>query len=119
MGGCVTKDVEKLSDKHLFATITSNGVLALAQQGKFLDISPETISDKSKAGSFTKSLVCVQAVWFMFKCIVRIVEGYSLALLEIHTIVHIVCALAMYLLWWKVIFIINIPLSSTSLILNP
>ena len=103
MGGCSTIDLEGLSDKHISATITCKGILALARQGKFLDISPEIILDKSKADAFTKGLVCVQATWFVVKYIGRMTEGHSLVLLEIHTIIHVLCALFMYLLWWKVI----------------
>lgn len=49
-----------------------------------------------------KCLVCMQVVWFVIQCVARAAAKYPLILVEIHTIVHVVCALSMYILWWKV-----------------
>lgn len=103
MGG-FTVDVEKLHNKLSRATLTPSGVLALADRGRFLDISPETVSDKSKASPITKALICIQVVWMVVQCIARKAVDYPLTLLEIHTMVHVVCALTLYSLWWKVRF---------------
>jgi len=83
-------------------TITSNAVTYLAEQGHFLDISPETISDKSKANLIGKALICVQVTWMMTQCIARKLAGYPLSLLEVHTMVHVVCALMLYVFWYSV-----------------
>lgn len=83
-------------------TLTSRGVMYLAQQGKFLDISPNTISDKSKATITTKGLICIQVTWMVLQCIVRKGAGYPLTLLEIHTMVHVLCALLLYTFWFAV-----------------
>ena len=102
MGGCITRDVENLSDQHTNTTITPKGAIALAREGLFIDISPETISDKSKANLIGKSLVCTQALWFAVQCIARAISSYPLVLIEVHTMVHVVCAITMYMLWWEV-----------------
>lgn len=101
MGG-FTVDVEKLHNRLSRVTITPEGVIALAKQGFFLDVSPETVSDKSKADVITKALICIQVLWMVIQCIARKAAGYPLALLEIHTMVHVVCALTLYSLWWEV-----------------
>ena len=101
MGGFVY-DVKNLVDDYSLVTLTPLGVIGLARQGQFVDISTEDITDKSKADVFTKSLVCVQVLWMVIQCIAREAAGYPLTLLEIHTMVHVVCALIIYVLWWKV-----------------
>ena len=101
MGGFLY-DIENLADNLGLMTLTPRGVIALAGQGQFVDISTEDIREKSKADVFTKSLVCVQVSWMVIQCIARKAAGYPLTLLEIHTMVHVVCALTIYVLWWKV-----------------
>ena len=101
MGGFVY-DVENLRDDLSFLTITPRGIIALARQGHFVDISTGDITDKCKADIFTKSLICIQVSWIVIQCIARKAAGYPLTLLEIHTMVHVVCALVLYVLWWKV-----------------
>ena len=101
MGGFVY-DVENLREDLSLVTLTPRGIITLAKQGQFVDISTEDITDKSKADIFTKSLICIQVSWMAIQCIARKAAGYPLTLLEIHTMVHVVCALVLYLLWWKV-----------------
>ena len=59
MGGFVY-DVENLADNFSLVTLTPRGIIALARQGQFVDISTEDIKDKSKADIFTKILICIQ-----------------------------------------------------------
>ena len=101
MGGFVY-DVEDLRDDLSLMTIKPCGIIGLARQGQFVDISNKDITDKSKADIFTKSLICIQVSWMVIQCIARKAAGYPLTLLEIHTMVHVVCALILYVLWWKV-----------------
>ena len=106
MGGCITKNVEKISDRYTQATVTSKGAIALARNGIFIDIPSETISDKSKANLFGKGLVCIQATWFIIQCVARVTASYPLVLIELHTMVHVACALVMYILWWEVCLVL-------------
>lgn len=95
MGGFLV-DVDKLHNKLSRVTLTSRGVIALAKRNRFLDISPKTVSDKSKANIITKALICIQVFWMVVQCISRKAFGYPLTLFEIHTMVHVVCALTLY-----------------------
>ena len=64
MGG-VVYDVENLRDDICLVTLTPRGVIALARQGQFVNISTEDITDKSKADIFTKTLICIQVSWMV------------------------------------------------------
>lgn len=61
----------------------------------------DDIGDKSKADNLAKSLVCIQVLWIIGQAIERRAANYPLTILEIHTIVHAICALFMYTLWWN------------------
>lgn len=101
MGGFVV-DVRDIHDDHKFVAINSAGVELLARQGHFLEMPVEKIADRSKANFLTKLLVCFQVTWMLTQCIARKTAGYPLTLLELHTMVHVVCALCIYACWWKV-----------------
>ena len=103
MGGIATQAVGKIvDDEDRRLTLTPEAVLFFARDGVFFDIPPEVISDKSKANLLGKGLVCAQVTWFFTQLLTRVAAEYPLALIEIHTVVHVVCALSMYVLWWKV-----------------
>lgn len=102
MGGIATEDVAKLlDDENRRITLTPRAVRQFARDGAFFEISPATISDKRKANLLGKGLVCIQVIWFLIQWTTRVAAKYPLALIEIHTVVHVVCALSMYVLWWK------------------
>lgn len=49
-----------------------------------LKIAPDDeIKDESKANGLAKSLVCVQATWFIFQCISRMAMSLPITLLEV------------------------------------
>ena len=103
MGGIATDDVAKLKDdEHRRYVLTPDAILVFARRGTFFDIPMETILDKSKADRIGKLLVCMQVIWFFIQCVARAVAFYPLTLIEVHTMVHVFCALSMYGLWWKV-----------------
>ncbi|PMD31518.1 hypothetical protein L207DRAFT_640790 [Hyaloscypha variabilis F] len=58
------------------------------------------INDLSKADAFTKAFACIQSGWLIIQCIVRVSVGLPITQLELATMAFVVCALAMYLLWW-------------------
>ncbi|KAK0733104.1 hypothetical protein B0T26DRAFT_631727 [Lasiosphaeria miniovina] len=60
------------------------------------------IDDKSKADSIAKALVVGQVCWMAAQCIARAAYGLPIALLEIHTMVHVLCALLIYAVWFRV-----------------
>lgn len=100
MGG-LTVDISHFHENLSRATITTNGVLFLADHGYFIPIPKESIQDKSKADVLAKGLVIVQVLWVVGQTIERKAAGYPITLLEVHTTVHIVCALILYALWFR------------------
>jgi hypothetical protein len=64
------------------------------------DISDEQIRDKSKADTFTKSLVCIQATWFIVQVVGRLSTNLPISLLEMNTFLHALCCLLIYMAWW-------------------
>ena len=100
MGGLIV-DISHHHEKLSRATITRNGDLFLANHGHFLEIPKESIQDKSKADVLAKGLVIVQVLWVVGQTIERKAAGYPITILEVHTIVHIVCALILYALWFR------------------
>ncbi|KAH6696687.1 hypothetical protein BKA61DRAFT_741607 [Leptodontidium sp. MPI-SDFR-AT-0119] len=100
MGGFVV-NVEDMHNTYTIITFTTNGILYLAKHGHFCKISRGDIDDKSKADLLAKSLVCVQVLWVIGQAIERKAAGYPITLLELHTVVHVVCALLMYALWFQ------------------
>ena len=100
MGGLVA-NVEEIHNTYKIITFTTDGVLWLAYHGHFCRVSRGDIEDKSKADFLAKFLVCVQVLWVVGQAVERKAAGYPISLLEVHAMVHVVCALIMYALWWK------------------
>ena len=79
--------------------LTTQGVYKLAEHGHLPDVPEALIDDKSKADSVAKVLAVLQASWLLVQCIARWSAHLPLALLELNTLAHVVCALLMYILW--------------------
>lgn len=82
--------------------VSGTTVLWLADQGHWIKIPRAKITDKSKADTFQKILVLIQVSWMVMQCIARWMYKLPLTLLEIHTMVHVVCAMVLYGFWFKV-----------------
>ncbi|KAH7176154.1 hypothetical protein EDB81DRAFT_772004 [Dactylonectria macrodidyma] len=100
MGGLVL-DGRDLHDEYSRVTITPEGLLYLASKGHFVDISDETIKDKSKSDAFAKIIVMLQVTWMIVQTCSRLAAGLPVTIIEGHTLIHVVTALAMYALWFK------------------
>jgi hypothetical protein len=98
MGGFAV-EVDDIHNLLTRVTITVDGVLYLAKYGHFCRVKRSLIADKSKADILAKGLVCIQVLWVAGQAVERKLAGYPITLLEIHTLVHVVCALVMYGLW--------------------
>jgi len=81
--------------------VTSAGALFLAEVGLLPDIDVAQVKDKSKADLLTKVLVCFQASWMVVQCIVRDLTRLPISLLELSTVMHVMCALLIYGMWFK------------------
>lgn len=94
-------DVSHLHSSLSRLTISPKGIYFLARHGHFLRIPESTIEDKSKADVLAKLLVCLQVTWLLIQTVGRKIAGYPITLLEVHTLVHVACAIAMYGLWFQ------------------
>ncbi|KAH7169069.1 hypothetical protein DER46DRAFT_572986 [Fusarium sp. MPI-SDFR-AT-0072] len=56
---------------------------------------------QSTTDSLAKAIVLLQAIWFLIQIIARIAQKLPISLLEVNTIGHVLCALVIYLLWWR------------------
>jgi hypothetical protein len=100
MGGFAAK-IQHLHNSVTRVTITTEGILFLTRHGFLCQIKKDDIADKSKADLLAKGLVCLQVLWMAGQTIERQISGYPLTLLEVHTLVHVVCAIIMYGLWMQ------------------
>ena len=82
--------------------LAPGGVVELARLGRFIPMQAERIDDKSKANPFQKGLVFLQILWMVVQCCARAAAGAPITLLEVHTMVHVLCAMLLYLFWLKV-----------------
>src|SRR5271169_6454616 len=80
-------------------TLQKKGVEALALLDILPDIPLDTIRKRGKANSFAKGLVCLQVIWMLIQTIARKIFDLPITLLELNTVVHIRCAIAMYAIW--------------------
>lgn len=102
-GSAAGLDPENCRVENSKLQLTHAGILTLAEQfWADMHVSEDKIRDKSKANGLQKILVLLQVTWMATSCTVRLVYGLSLTLLEIHTLVHVVCAMSMFLSWFKV-----------------
>ncbi|KAJ2989973.1 hypothetical protein NUW58_g3190 [Xylaria curta] len=100
MGGFAV-DVDAIHDTSKYMTITPDGLVLLAQRGHFITLDKRTIQDRSKADVLAKTLVCVQVAWLIIQSIGRAANGLPIALLEVHVLAHVACALLLYAIWLK------------------
>jgi len=59
-----------------------------------------TYMPRAKETHWQKHL-CLQAIWFCVQCILRGFQGLPITLLELNTLAHSICALVVYVLWWR------------------
>ncbi|KAM0427891.1 hypothetical protein ACHAPT_007350 [Fusarium lateritium] len=98
VGSLPREDVE---GRGTTVRVSGKTVLWLARHGHWIRIPRAKITDKSKADTFQKILVLIQVSWMGMQCVARIVYKLPLTLLEVHTIVHVVCAVILYAFWFK------------------
>lgn len=82
-------------------SITAEGARLLSFLDRLPDIQDDQVRDKSKADGLAKFLIVVQAGWMIIQCIARLQQDLPVTLLEINTIGHVLCAFALYMLWWS------------------
>jgi hypothetical protein len=98
MGGFII-NVSPLHGFHTAMTMTHHAVLELARDSLFLPMPDNSIHDKSKADFLAKSLVFCQVPFLVVQLIARKLQALPFTLVEIHTLIHVVCAAWMYTAW--------------------
>jgi hypothetical protein len=101
MGG-FRVDVSRIDDRgRKTMCITPAGCILLANLGILLPLDNTIIDGRKRANGLAKLLVCFEVLWLAVQCIARKVSGLPMALLELHTFVHVVCAIFIYILWFR------------------
>lgn len=100
ISGGLAVDTSRISDRPWMA-LNPKGVVFFAEIGLLPRILKQDVEDLSQADAIAKSISCLQSLWFFIQTIVRRFAGLPITLIEIHTMIHIVCALLMYGLWFK------------------
>ncbi|KAF7947965.1 hypothetical protein EAE96_009035 [Botrytis aclada] len=98
MGGFAA-NVGHLHNVLKTVTFTTDGILFLSSVGLAPHLDKQEIEDKSKSDLLGKMLASLQGIWSIGQAIERKCSGYPTTMLEVHTVVHVVCALALYILW--------------------
>ncbi|WQF85262.1 hypothetical protein CDEST_10276 [Colletotrichum destructivum] len=84
--------------------LSSEGFLRLVELDEInieTTVRTSHLKDRSKANIIQKALVLMQIGWMLLQCIARKAQGLPITLLELHTMVHVACAAAMYGLWFS------------------
>lgn len=102
-------DQKPFTNKHTRLTLTARGVKLLAECGYLPNISEEEILDKSKTDKLGRFIALIQAIWMLLQILGRVAVKLPITLLEVNTLAHVLCALIIYLLWWKKPKLINEP----------
>ncbi|KAI5779942.1 hypothetical protein DFH27DRAFT_657235 [Peziza echinospora] len=95
------EDGKKPREKTQVKTLTPLGAIALIKAELLSPLDLADVQDRSKADGLSKAIVCVQATWLVVQGLARRVAGLPVTLLELHTIVHVLCALGTFGLWMK------------------
>ncbi|THV01573.1 hypothetical protein K435DRAFT_616207, partial [Dendrothele bispora CBS 962.96] len=70
-------------------------------QHKYVEITEDEITAKSKTDFLTKFIAVGQTTWFTVQCITRVTEGLVVTNLEIVTVAFAFLNIATYFLWWN------------------
>ncbi|THU80835.1 hypothetical protein K435DRAFT_767780 [Dendrothele bispora CBS 962.96] len=88
-----------------FTLFENNGYLSRCLlefliQHKYINITEDEITARSKTDFLTKSIAVVQTTWFILQCIARVTEGLVVTDLEIVTVAFALLNIVTYILWW-------------------
>ncbi|KAF1971575.1 hypothetical protein BU23DRAFT_600136 [Bimuria novae-zelandiae CBS 107.79] len=101
MGGIRIRTKSESIPSHDRLSLTAEGVRLLSFLGRLPEIDEGQVLDKSKADGLAKFLVVLQAGWMIVQTLARVHQKLPVTLLEINTMGHVVCAFALYGLWWS------------------
>jgi hypothetical protein len=100
MGG-VRVETGDCIDGYPRLNLTAEGIRLMSFMGRLPEVPETQIGDKSKADGLAKFLVVLQAGWMILQTLARVQQDLPVTLLEINTMGHVICAFALYALWWS------------------
>lgn len=82
------KSIEELAERSGFDVCGAN-------------VSEDTINDLGKSDPLTKTIACVQTLWFVTQVLSRLREHKAITLLEVSTSAYVLYAVIAYAAWWE------------------
>lgn len=95
------RDTRSIFPENRRVTFTAFGIISLARLGVILHVPDSAIPHNTAADYILKGVSLCQVLWFLCTIVLRKAESLPLALLEISTLIRVVCGITMYLSWWK------------------
>lgn len=90
--------------------LTPEGLVLLAELDLFPDLSKTDVEARSKADIIAKALSSLQILWFFIQCLARVTQRLPLTLLEVHTMIQVMCGLAIYGIWLRKAYAVTTPI---------
>lgn len=110
MGGFAFKHTYRDEDglaKSMHSILTVDGFELMRQAEYTPQLTKADVEERSNADVIAKLIVVSQVVWFAIQVVARLASNLTITALEIHTIVHVGCAIIMYILWWHKPYAVN------------
>lgn len=89
--------------------LTVQGFELMKRVGYSPRLTKQDVEERSNADIIAKVFVVCQVIWFAVQVITRVATGLAVTALEVHTVVHVGCAMLMYFLWWDKPYAISRP----------
>ncbi|KAJ9662616.1 hypothetical protein H2198_001288 [Neophaeococcomyces mojaviensis] len=86
--------------QEIRSIFTVDGIDLMKRCGLVPTVTKADIDERSNADIIAKLIVIIQVLWFAIQIIARLASNLTVTTLEVHTIVHVGCAITMYALWW-------------------
>lgn len=105
------------------STLTPDALAFLLREGYITTVDlaklQRMVIDKGKSNMIAKLVVCLQGAWMGVNCLSRKIAGLPLTLLELNVVMHVLCAITVYALWWKKPHDAGLPISLSQSWLRP
>lgn len=88
-------------EEQLRSVLTVDGYELMRRARYAPQLTRDDVNERSKADIIAKVVVVTQVTWFAVQVAGRLAAGLAVTALEVHTIVHVGCAIFMYILWWS------------------
>lgn len=112
MGGFAFKHAyrdETGRTRFLKTILTVQGFELMTRVGYAPRLTKQDVEERSNADIIAKVFVVSQVIWFAVQVVARLATRLTVTALEVHTVVHVGCAMLMYFLWWDKPYAITRP----------